>query len=218
MMYRIAAFCLIAALSACASLNGDLPAVTADGLTRVDKSRFDTLYVRSGINFADYDSIYAEPLVVEFDERWVRQQKSSGTYKLPQEDRERIIANLNKEFNAVFVADIAAENDYAIVTEPDERTLILRASVTQLRIYSPDAFVPYRQTVLVEETGSALLGLDMVANSAGEAVLRMSDRTRGQNYGNTLRTQTRVQNRQDTILLLRRWAVRMNEIMAANTI
>ena len=213
-MHRVAAICLIATVAACSSVNSELPALTEDGLNRVDHSRFNELYIRSGVNFADYESVYAEPLTVEFDERWVRQQQSSGTYKLPQKDRERIVANLNKEFNDVFVADIAAENGYTIVFEPDETTLIIRGAVTELRIYSPDTFVPYRQTVLVEETGSAVLDLDLIDNRNADAVLRMADRTRGQNYGNTLRTQTRVQNRQDTILLLRRWAARMNEVMA----
>ena len=91
-MYRIAAIFLAAALAACSSLKSDPSVQTEDGLTRIDGSQFNELYIRSGTDFEAYDSIYAEPLVVEFDERWIRQQEGYGTYILRDADRERIEA------------------------------------------------------------------------------------------------------------------------------
>ena len=201
-------------LLACTAPSDDA-GLTAAGLVKEENKAFDQLYVRPDTDFSTYDSVYAEPLTIEFDRDWLRQQNSNNPTRINEKDKERIRSHLNRDFNEVFVVELATVNNYEVVDTPGPDTLILKPAITRLKINNPDNFKPYRITVLAEEAGSMTLNLELVEPGSKRALLNLTDNRRGRTYGRTLRVQNSVQNKQESTNMMRRWATALNEVIGS---
>jgi hypothetical protein len=203
---------LLSAVTACAS-QSEAPQVSDDGLSRVESKDFDLLYLRPETDFSAYESLYLETVSVEFDKDWLRQQNLSNPTRIRARDKERISKELNDSFTESFAAKLAKDNNYTIVEQPEPGTLIVQPAIIKLKINHPNTLEPYRITVLAEEAGSMTINLDLIDAENDQTVLRLSDYRRARSYGNTMRVQSSVQNRQESNNMFRRWAQSLNTVL-----
>ena len=213
MLARLIILAVLMLSVACSGFNREKPPdITDDGLQRIISPDFELIYVRPNINLFGYDSIYMADLKVAFKRGWQASQNISDPNRVSDRDISRIKRILRAEFVKVFANELAAETGYTIVTQPGQNTLILNPQIVDLYINSPQNSSGYQMTVLSENVGSMTIKLELSDASNNEALLRISDRRQGREYGG-FRPQETVQNRTESDRLLRIWAKSLSKTL-----
>ena len=98
-------------LIGCASSKPELPAVSEDGLVKVEGSKADAAYRAPDADFSVYDRVYIADVQVAFKKDWLRDQNQTrmgAANRLTQEDADRIKAAIAEEFSRIFAEELEA--------------------------------------------------------------------------------------------------------------
>lgn len=214
-MIRALFVSLIAALglglTACASKDVSRePAMTYDGLQRVEAHDFAEVYLRPGADFAHYRHISLAECEVTFRKNWLRdQQRDSRTVssRVRQEDadriRQRIATACDEHFREALEREPAV--DLVAAAPNGEDVLILRPFIVNLDIHAPDVQGTVRTRTYTTSAGEMTLKLELIDALTGEVQGRVVDRRRGVEH-RQLQWTSSVTNRAEFERILRRWA------------
>lgn len=193
-------------LSACATAPDP---VTHDGLQRVDKTRFDELYLKPDVVLSDYTAIRLEPCTVAFRSGWLRSQNSAGrdsNYRVTEADvtaiKERISESCDRHFNQA----LADNPHYQLLSEGDDsaQVLVLSPSIIDLDIRAPDMSAAGIRRTYTTSFGEMTLFMEMHDSASGEILGRVVDRQRDSEK-TYLQWTNRATNMADVNRFLRSW-------------
>ena len=147
-------------------------------LEKVKRSQFSETYVKPGVDFSFYNTIYVDE--TRFVYRDVKPAKmgsgnatSNQEYPISKEGRERFEATVREAFRT----EIAKAKHFEIVDilNTDEHTLILRGMVSDIVSKIPPETVE-RTRLYMSSVGGATLGLEFRDNPSGEVLARVAER------------------------------------------
>ena len=150
----------------------------AKDLKKVKRSQFSETYVKPGVDFSFYNTIYVDE--TRFVYRDVKPAKmgsgnatSNQEYPISKEGRERFEATVREAFRT----EIAKAKHFEIVDilNTDEHTLILRGMVSDIVSKIPPETVE-RTRLYMSSVGGATLGLEFRDNPSGEVLARVAER------------------------------------------
>lgn len=166
-----------AALSACESAPPSVPAATpqnttAEGLVRVENSRFDEVYVRPGFDLADYDAVILAPVSISY-------KSARPDNELNNRQLELMHRYFTEELKGVFIEG----GQYMLAEEADSATMRIHAAITDLEINVPtDRPAIHRNVVFVASSGQMTLVTEIYDAQTGQALVRIKDRRLARNH------------------------------------
>lgn len=181
----------------------DLPAVSHDGL-ELRQGKADVVYVRSGVDFSQYQRIAILDCPVAFSKSWERDQRSRAQ-RLDAGDLGKIKQGLSEEFRKVFIDELQNKGGYAVVEVGGDDVLVLRPAIMDLYVTAPDTMAPGRSYTLSDSAGAMTLYLEFYDSVTGQILARAVDRQSGRGVGR-IQWQNSVTNRAEADRILRRWA------------
>ena len=198
---------LVAACTATASVNKNLPATTEDGLTLIPAKHVDALYWREGATLAPYTAVKIAECTVAFRKDWLRSQNSGrstvGTRVRP-EDMERIKAALAEEFDKEFTK-VLEKAGYSVVEEAGDNVLLLHPSIINLDVAAPDLQTAGMVRTYTASAGEMTLYVELYDSATGAKIGQALDRQRAMDTGH-FSYSNRVTNRTEADRILRKWA------------
>jgi hypothetical protein len=193
-----------------------------DGLTQVESSRLDGVFLRPGADFRTYTKVMLDPTEVAFEQNWQRdfnRNTVSLNQRISDADAERILEQARTGFENVFTR---AFNDagYQVVTTYGPDVLRVRTGVVNLRVTAPDQLNSSRSRTFSSNAGSATVIIEARDSLSGALLGRAVD-TRSAGDNRPL-VRNRVTNRADFERLAQVWArisvAGMNELRAMSPI
>ena len=202
-----AALMLATSLADPALAGEDPPSVTYDGLELVKKGRLDIVYRRPGVDLSGYSKFMLDPFEVAFKKQWTRDFR-----QVSQNDRERIRRDLAEEARDVFIEELEEKGGYEVVEAPGPDVLRVTAGIIELYINAPDTMQAGRTRTYTLSTGEATLVAELRDSESGAVLARAADHERARE-SMTLQWTTRVDNRADARIILRKWAGVLRDAM-----
>lgn len=181
--------------------------LTHDGLTSVEGSQADVLYVLPEADFAAYDSFIVLEPYVAFRRNWQRDVNRAATStarRVSDDDMEEMKSQVADLFREVFVERLEG-GGFSVVDEPGEDVMILRPAILNLDITAPDVGSPGRSRTYVTEAGSASLFIELYDSVTGQILARAVDSRRARTTP-TFQWATSVSNRAEARNVLNTWA------------
>lgn len=199
----------LCALGGCAGTgtNDALPAVTSDGLKRIDSKKVDALYWADGATLEDYDSVMILDVPVAFRKNWMRDYNASRmdlSHRVSQEDMDRIKAGLSQAFREAFVKTLE-EGGYKVVDEPGPNVLLLRPAITNLDVNAPDLNTPDNTRTFTASAGEMTLYMELYDSATSAKIGEVADEEESIDRSQFQYT-NRVTNRAEADRILRKWA------------
>lgn len=193
--------------SACATTGDDLPAMTSDGLTRIDSKKVDALYWHDGATLEGYDAITILEAPVSFRKNWMRdynRDRMGVSDRVREEDMERIKSELSDAFQEEF-ARVLTDRGYSVVATTGDNVLLLRPAIVDLDVTAPDLRTAQRVDTYTADTGQMTLYMELYDSVTGDKIGEVADKVGGRNTG-MMEWTTSATNRADANRMLRRWA------------
>lgn len=199
----------LAGLAGCASTGGgdSLPAVTSDGLKRVDSRKVDALYWAEGATLAPYDSVMILDVPVAFRKDWMRDYNADRmgvSMRVKPEDMDRIKSELSKAFKEVFTKTLE-DGGYNVVDAAGPNVLLLRPAITDLDVAAPDLDAPANVHSFTTDAGEMTLYMELYDSATSAKIGEVADREEALDNAHFQYT-NRVTNRAEANRILRRWA------------
>jgi len=164
-------------LSGCTSSPPVVPAATPqntteEGLVRVENSRFDEVYVRSGFDLTDFDAVILAPVSVSY--------KST---RPENELNDRQLDLMKRYFREELEGAFGESGQYALVDKAGIRTMRIYAGITDLEINVPtDMPAIHRNVVFVASSGKMTLVTDVYNAQTNEILVRIKDRRQARDH------------------------------------
>lgn len=180
-------------------------------LEKVRRSKFSETYVKAGVDFSFYNTIYVDE--TRFAYRGVTPEKKSGgnysnstskvVYPVSKEDRQLF----EKIVRDVFRTEVAKGTHFEIVDilNTDEHTLVMRGMVADIVFKVPPESVE-RTRLYMSSVGSATLELEFRDNSSREVLARVAERGLIGDSTDQANGASRPVNRATVIDDVKRWA------------
>lgn len=184
--------------------------VTEDGLTRVDKTKADLLYVRAGVSFAGYKKVVLLEPAVAFKKNW--QANSNSTieptgHPVSDEGMAKMIATGKKMLTDEFSHRLTKAG-YTLVNEPGPDVLAIKSAILELDVYAPDpdSQLGLFKKVYTEYAGEATLVIELYDSVTGQILARAYDQTAGE-YDSFARSTARTHqtNLRDADYVINDW-------------
>lgn len=169
--------------SACTSAPPYVPEATAEnttaeGLVRVENSRFDEVYVRPGFDLTDFDAVILAPVSV--------------SYKSSRPDNElddRQLDLMKRYFSEELEAALVESEQYKLVTTAGANTMRIHARISDLEINVPtETQAIHRNRVFVASSGQMTLVAEIYDAQSGEILVRLEDRRQARDYWHEVTT------------------------------
>ncbi len=181
-----------------------LPEVSPEGLMLVPNTKAAAVYMREGAEFGGYDKVAILDCYVAFRKNWKRDQNTSTSFRISDEDMTHIKTELAEEFKKVFSESLTAKG-MKVVNAAGTGVLILRPSIVNLDITAPDTMDPGRSRSFSASAGQMTLFLELYDGVTGDLLARVLDPQQATDYG-YIRVRNSVTNRSDADRILKRWA------------
>lgn len=193
-------------LSACASAP---PATTDDGLVLVEESRFDSLYLKPGVDLSAYTHVHLEPCTVTFKDNWLRNQNRGqgvASRRVAPEDMVAIKERIGEACDRHFTEALQDHPHYSLIQEETagEKILTLSPAIIDVDIRAPDTRATGIQRTYTTSFGEMSLRLEMTDALSGDILGRINDRQRDLDDVQ-LRWTNRATNMADVNRFLRAW-------------
>ena len=156
------------------------PAVSDDGLTRVDhkRAKANAIYVLDGADFTGYQRMQLEEPSIAFRKYWKEDINSSRTLnRITDKDMEKMIARGKELLTEQFTKELE-KGGYAVVAESGPDVLRVKASIVDLDVYAPDpnnTAGAWVQTY-TRGAGEATIHLELYDSVTGQLLARAIDR------------------------------------------
>lgn len=199
---------LLAILGGCATTNNDsLPAVTSDGLKRIDSKKVDALYWADGATLTGYDSVMLLDVPVAFRKNWMRDYNSTRvgvSDRVDEKDMDRIKSELSQAFRAEFTKTLQ-DRGYKVVEQTGQSVLLLRPAITNLDARAPDLQTASMSRTYTADAGEMTLYMEFYDSVSSAKIGEVADHEDGMDSGQFMYA-NRVSNRADVERILRKWA------------
>ena len=144
--------------------------VTHDGLTRVDNTRLQAVWLRPDIDLTPYTGMILENAGVEF-----RPTRANGgtdnAYPLTETDKERFVELVSEEFRSA----LSESERFEIVTAPGPDVLLVRGSLLDV-ISSVPPRESGRTEAFLRQVGEATLVIEVYDSQSGAILARAAER------------------------------------------
>jgi hypothetical protein len=140
--------------------------VTYDGLTKVDNTRFDDVWLRPDIDLRNYNKVIFETTEIAY-----RPTRSPAAFPLSDAQKTRLAAELTD----VFVSRLKSSNVFELVTDPGPEVLLLRAGLQDVVSNVPPQALN-RSDLYLNEVGRATLVLELYDSDSNTILARALDR------------------------------------------
>ena len=97
-----------------AAKKNEPPAISVEGLTLVEKDRRGEIYADTDVNWGDYSKIQLQQASVAFKKNWKREQNRYQSFKVRDQDMEKIKTGLSELFHEVFTEELSTEGGYVM--------------------------------------------------------------------------------------------------------
>lgn len=198
----IAALALV--LTSSLAMAVELP--SSEGMTARKVRGFDQFWLKSGVDFANYDRVRVQSPAVQWSESWLsryNREHLAMKGRLTEADLIGVRDDLQAEFDQAFPQALVSSG-LQIGTEPSRSQLLIEAELIKVRIRYPDLPAPSRTEVLVENAGEATLLLRFRDGQSGELLGWALDRRETRDY-QQFRRATQAFNRVEFHDLFQRW-------------
>ncbi len=149
-----------------------------DGLTRVESTRFDAVYLAPGADFSGYTKVMLDPTEVAFRRNWVRDYNNTTRdlgARISDREAQEMLDRVRTGFQDVFAEEYRRAG-YELVTTPGPDVLRLRTAVTNIEIAAPDQMTSARSRTYSEDAGEATLVIEARDSMSGAILGRAVDR------------------------------------------
>ena len=140
--------------------------MTFDGLTRVDHTRFDDVWIRTGMDLSQYNKVIFEATEIAY-----LPVKRNTTFPLTDAQKTR----LAEELNNAFISELGNSNVFQLVTSTGPGVLLLRASLQDVESNVPPEPAG-RYDVYISEVGRAKLVLELYDSETNTILARAIDK------------------------------------------
>ncbi|MDO3382919.1 DUF3313 family protein [Gilvimarinus algae] len=156
------------------------PPVSHDGLHLVENRDLDEVYLKPGIELADYTAVSLKPCTVAFRANYMRDQNSNRGLmrdRVTEEDMQVIQARFAKSCDEHFREALQDSPAYKIVEQGsgEERVLDIRPAVIDLDLTAPDINSPGISRTYTTSSGEMTLFLEAYDGTTGEIIARVVD-------------------------------------------
>jgi hypothetical protein len=179
----LAAFALAAALTGLAAAQGnDLPkssreaasAWSEEGLQPRSVQGLDTVYVRPGVNFAEYKSVLLKPVSVAFRRGYLMTPLPGSRDRISKADAQKV-----RDRVALVVQDEVAKElvsgGYRFANAPADDVLEVDMSIVDLFVAAPDVRNSVHVNTYAISAGEASLVMELRDSMSGEVLARAFD-------------------------------------------
>jgi hypothetical protein len=193
----------------CSSVyESDAPQVSSDGLDLKKATRSTTAYMKSGVDFSEYNKVHILPSQVAFKKNWKRDynrdQSTVGT-RVSDKDVLRIKNSVAVLLDEIFKEEFSRNGDSPLVEELSEGTLVIKPAIINLDVNAPDVRSASRMVTYTQEAGEATLFLELYDGVSGEILARVMDAEVAGDRGYH-QWANRVTNKADAKRMIRKWA------------
>jgi hypothetical protein len=209
---RVALPGVLAATIGCASPGDKLPAVSAEGMKRVENSRVDALYVNPDADFSEFRRFAIADVDVSFRRNWLRDQNQTRkdlSRRVSQEDANIIRTAVADSFRRIFTDELEKAGytivDPATSENVTDDLLLLLPDIFDLDVSAPDIASPDRVRTYTACGCSMTLSLELQDATSGTLLARITDRKKAPDQ-RPMRIANSVTNRADANRIMRRWA------------
>lgn len=170
-------------LSACTSAPPFVPEATAEnttaeGLVRVENSRFDQVYVRPGFDLTEFDAVILAPVSVSYKSRRPENELNNRQLDL-----------MKRYFTEELEAAFTESGHFRLVDTGGANTMRVLAQITDLEINVPTATnAIHRNRVFVASSGQMTLVAEVHDSQSGEILVRIEDRRQARDYWHEVTT------------------------------
>jgi Protein of unknown function (DUF3313) len=179
-----------------------------EGLKRVKRPGLDTVYMREGVDLAQYKRVMLDPVEVSFDKAWNPRQGTAT--RLDAADPVAIREGLAKLAREVFRRELQDRGGYPLVEQPGADVLRVRARIVDLYINAPESNSAAITRTYVLDAGRMTLMAELYDSQTNALIARVIDRERGLERGlNELQIANRVTNTAEADRILTKWAGRL---------
>ena len=212
LIVRLALPAALATTIGCASTGDELPAVSEEGMERVDNTRVDALYVNPDANFSEFRRFAIADVDVSFRRNWLKDQNQSRrqlSRRVSQEDANKIRTSLAASFRRIFTEELE-EAGYAVVDPAESKNatgdlLLLHPDILDLDVTAPDIASPDRVRTYTACGCSMTLSLELYDAMSGTLLARITDIKKAPDQ-RPMRITNSVTNKADADRIMRRWA------------
>ena len=212
LIVRLALPAALATTIGCASTGDELPAVSEEGMERVDNTRVDALYVNPNANFSEFRRFAIADVDVSFRRNWLKDQNQSRrqlSRRVSQEDANKIRTSLAASFRRIFTEELEkagyAVVDPAVSENVTGDLLLLHPDILDLDVTAPDIASPDRVRTYTACGCSMTLSLELYDAMSGSLLARITDRKKAPDQ-RPMRITNSVTNKADAERIMRRWA------------
>jgi len=212
LIVRLALPAALATTIGCASTGDELPAVSEEGMERVDNTRVDALYVNPNANFSEFRRFAIADVDVSFRRNWLKDQNQSRrqlSRRVSQEDANKIRTSLAASFRRIFTEELEkagyAVVDPAVSENVTGDLLLLHPDILDLDVTAPDIASPDRVRTYTACGCSMTLSLELYDAMSGTLLARITDRKKAPDQ-RPMRITNSVTNKADADRIMRRWA------------
>ena len=197
-----------------AAKKNEPPAISVEGLTLVEKDRRGEIYADTDVDWGDYSKIQLQQASVAFKKNWKREQNRYQSFKVRDQDMEKIKTGLSDLFHEVFTEELSTEGGYVMTATSAEDVMTIIPSIVDLDVVAPDTRSPGITTTYTEQAGRMTLKLEIYDSQTGDLIAKMSDRQESPRRGYMQWTNS-VTNTAEARRMLKKWAkalrVRLDE-------
>jgi hypothetical protein len=173
----------LALLCGATTVGAASPPASWDGLELRKVKGLDAVYVRPGVEFKEYRTLYLDPVEVAFDKDWDPNKDSrSLSSRLSASDIEKIRAEMAAEFQRIF-AEQLAKGGYQVVDRPGDDTLQVSAGLADVYINAPDKATAGRSYTFTVSAGRMTLVMELRDGPTAQLLARVVDRHVGRDSG-----------------------------------
>jgi hypothetical protein len=172
--------------------------MTHDGLTRVDNTAMQVVYVRAGADLSSYDKIMIRGAGVEFRPP---QQGSREEFPVSEEGKARFVSIMTESFQEA----LSRSDVFELVDQPGPDVLLVEGGVLDVVSHVPPRTAG-RQDIFLSDVGEATLVLE-VSDSQSEGILvRAADRRLAQDMSGNLQRSSGAYNWSEVRQLANLWS------------
>ena len=186
--------------------------VTADGLTRVDRSTMDAAWVKADLDLRAYNKLMLAGAEIQY--RLV--DEKGGHYRPGRDDQtefpisEEGKARLKQTFSEEFREELEKLERYELVTTPGPGTLLLVGTLIDVVSRTPPDDAPGRYEVYLQDVGEATLILELRDSVTNEVLARAADRRAAESMPGAINANT-VTVWSEVRRLARAWAIQLRK-------
>jgi len=165
-----------------------------------------------------FSQIQVHPASVKFRRNWRRDynlDRNSLMDHISKQDEEKLLASATELFNEEFPKVLPKHSRFALSSNSDNKTLILKPKIVDLVINGPDLkHSRASRQVKVYSAGKATLILEVIDGATGKLLGTIKSRRESPDY-HELRNASSVFNRSEAKRMINRWAKDLDRNLTA---